>query len=392
MSLRTGLDRVLADPSLLPEGPFALCTNYAAVTADLARGVDALHGAGLPVTALLTPEHGYWGAAQAGASEGDGTDAATQISVLDTHRVRGADLDALLGRCGAGQVAVDLQDIGTRFYTYMWSLYELLCAAARTGHRVIVLDRPNPLGGRRAGPGLEARCSSPVGRLSIPLQHGLSLGELARWFNTAHVPKAAGRSAELRVIAMEGWLRESPAGSERWVMPSPNMPTLETAVLYPGTGLIEGTSLSEGRGTTRPFELLGAPWMDGRWAAALRERDLPGLAVREAVFRPTFSKHAGETTAGIQLHLTDPAAYDPVATAYSLLSTVAELWPEQPLWLERFADDRPPFIDLLWGSSAFRMGIDAGKDLAAILEESPAAPEPPVEALLYPAPPTSSGL
>lgn len=382
----TGLSRVLEDPSLLGTDSIALCSNYTAVTDDLRRGLDALVAAGLPVRALLTPEHGYWGAVQAGESEGDGRDEPTGLPVLDNYRVSGADLDALLHRTGAEQIVLDLQDIGTRFYTYTWTLFDLLCSAARTGHRLVVLDRPNPLGARVAGPGLDPACASFVGRVDVPLQHGLTIGELARWFNAVHVLEQTGSSAALEVITVAGWHREPHQSGRPWVLPSPNMPTPDAAVLYPATGLLEGTTLSEGRGTTKPFELFGAAWTDARLAAALTERNLPGVRVREAVFAPMFSNCAGQRVHGAQLHLTDPAAFDPVRTGHALLETIAGLYPEAQLWRDQ-TPGRPPFLDLLWGSSALREGIDAGSALDEMLAASPATPSPPAEAVLYsPAP------
>jgi len=379
---RTGLSRVLQDLDLLGSGSIALCTNYTAVTDELGRGVDALVAAGLPVRCLLTPEHGYWGGVQAGKSEGDGQDEATGLPVLDTYGVSGADLDALLERTGADQVVLDLQDIGTRFYTYTWTLFDLLCSAARTGHQVVVLDRPNPLGTGVTGPGLDPACASFVGRVSIPLQHGRTLGELARWFNAVHVPAATGSRAGLAVVQVTGGDRDTGTHGRLWVPPSPNMPTRTTAQLYPGTGLLEGTTLSEGRGTTKPFELFGAPWTDARLAATLTEQALPGVQVREAVFVPMFAKHAGARVHGAQLHLSDPAAFDPVRTGYTLLSTLATLYPEQQLWREA-PPGRPHFLDLLWGSPALREGIDAGHSLDQVLAASPPAPTPPPDTLLY---------
>lgn len=383
-----GLDQILRTPSLMAAGTVALCANYTSVTSDLARGVDALRAAGVPLVALLTPEHGYWGAAQAGQSDGDGIDAATGLPVIDTYRAGGSDWDELLHRAGAEQVLVDFQDIGTRFYTYIWTLFDLMCSAARTGHRVVVADRPNPLGRRRLGPGLDASCSSFVGRRSIPLQHGMTLGELARWFALAHVPATTGKSVDLDVIGLDAWDGAPSIDRAGWVMPSPNMPTLDAAALYPVVGLVEGTVLSEGRGTTRPFELLGAPWIDVRLAQALRGKDLPGLLVREAVFRPTYSKWQNETVHGIQLHLTEPARFDPLLTAHTILSSITELYPDYELWRQRgpgeTGSERPPFIDLLWGSPALREGIDQRQGLEQILAGSPQAPEPPDEAILYP--------
>lgn len=382
-ALQTGLGRVLTGDAVLPTGSLTLCTNYTAVTSDLRRGVDALTQSGADIRSLMTPEHGYWGAVQAGESEGEGRDEATGLPILDTYLSEGDALDALVSRSGAETIVIDLQDIGTRFYTYMWTLYDLLCTGSRTGMGAVVLDRPNPLGGRTAGPGLDPSSSSFIGRVSVPLQHGLTLGELARWFNAVHVPAAAGSPCDLEVITVNGWSRETQSPEVPWVMPSPNMPTLRTAQLYPALGLIEGTTLSEGRGTTAPFELFGAAWTDSRLAAALRERALPGVEFREAVFRPVISKWSDGAVHGAQIHLTDSAAYDPITTGWTVLDTVAELYPEQQLWRAP-AEGRPPFIDLLWGSAALREGIDHRTDLSTILAESPPAPPVPEGVALYP--------
>lgn len=184
------------------------------------------------------------------------------------------------------------------------------------------------------------------------------------------------------MVQVTGGDRDTGTHGRLWVPPSPNMPTRTTAQLYPGTGLLEGTTLSEGRGTTKPFELFGAPWTDARLAATLTEQALPGVQVREAVFVPMFAKHAGARVHGAQLHLSDPAAFDPVRTGYTLLSTLARLYPEQQLWREA-PPGRPHFLDLLWGSPALREGIDAGHSLDQVLAASPPAPTPPPDTLLY---------
>lgn len=384
--VRTGAERLADDPSLVDGRSVGLFTNYTGVMPDLSRTIDALLAAGVPLTALFTPEHGLWGAVQAGESEPGGVDAASGLPVHDTYLSSGAALDAILRDAGVDVVLYDLQDIGVRFYTYIWSLYDLLCSAARTGVRVVVLDRPNPLGGVRiAGPGLDPACSSFVGRVSIPLRHGLSAGELARWFNVEHVPAAAGREAELEVVAMDGWRREltGAASGVPWVMPSPNIPTFDSALVYPGTCLIEGTTLSEGRGTTRPFEIIGAPFADARLAPALAEQGFPGVAFRDLVFRPTFGKGAGEVLRGVQLHVTDAEEFEPVSTGVGILAVLARLYPDDFAW--RVPDDpsRPPFADLLWGSSALREGIDTGASVQEILASSPAAPVPSSTVRLY---------
>lgn len=366
---------MLVEPSLLQPGRIGLLTHSAAVTADLARGVDALLGAGIEICRLISPEHGYWGTGQAGDGHGEGHDQATGLTVLDAYGKDADGIEALLAEAGIDQVVIDLQDIGCRFYTYMWSMTDTMTACARLGMPVTVLDRPSPLEVTPLGPGLDAACASFVGRYGIPLRHGARLGEIARTV-AEHFLEAA---LELHVIDAPG-----ADGSAPWVAPSPNMPTLTTVALYPGTGLLEGTTLCEGRGTARPFELFGAPWHGPEVAAALRELDLSGVSFREARFRPTHGDFAGRTLHGAQVHLTGASAgigsgegthvlaegFDPLRVGHAIIATVAALHPEQPLWRDR-APGRPHFIDLLWGSSALRDGIAAGAGYDEILSASP---------------------
>lgn len=363
-----GLDAVLTRPELLEGERLGLLTNFAAVTAQLERGVDALLAAGIPLTCLISPEHGYWGAGQAGSGEEVSHDPRTALPVLDSYALHGQGLDELLAGAGIDRLLVDLQDIGCRFYTYMWSMVEAMEACTRLGLPVTVLDRPSPVAASALGPGLDPACASFVGRLPVPLRHGMRLGQLARAVAAEHL----GGAVDLQVI-------EAPAadGAAPWVAPSPNMPTREIVALYPGTGLLEGTTLSEGRGTTQPFALFGAPWDDGRLAAALREQQLPGVRIREAVFTPTHGKHAGASVHGAQVHLTargpldDPQTFDPLRIGHAILAAAARLHPTRPLWRESAADGRE-FIDLLWGSSALREGIEDGASYEEILASSPA--------------------
>lgn len=366
----SGLDQLIADPGLLEGSRAGLLTHFAATTADLARGVDALVAAGIGVHCLISPEHGYWGAAQAGegGESAVARDEATGLPVLDSYRVHGDALDRLLAGSGIDRVIVDLRDIGCRFYTYIWSMTEVMSSCARLDLPLTVLDRPAALPMEATGPGLEPDCSSFVGRLGIPLRHGARIGDIASVVARDHLEAPL----DLQVIS-------APAadGAGPWVAPSPNMPTLTTVALYPGTGLLEGTTLSEGRGTTAPFELFGAPWCGPELTAHLRALDLPGVTFREAVFRPTHGAFAGERVHGTQVHLNRPPqesgdlrVFDPLRVGHAVIATVAALYPQHPLWRER-TDGRPPFIDLLWGSSAFRKGIDDGADWEEILAASP---------------------
>lgn len=367
---RTGLDRVRTDPDLLAPSRVGLLTHFAAVTSDLARGVDALIAAGVDVRCLISPEHGYWGTGQAGTGNDEDQDPATGLPVLDAYGLQGRPLEELLASAGIDRVVVDLQDIGCRFYTYMWSMADVMAACAVLGLPVTVLDRPAPLATTALGPGLDPRCASFVGRLGVPLRHGARLGGVARTIAADHLEKPL----DLQVVDAPG-----EDGSAPWIAPSPNMPTLTTVALYPGIGLLEGATLSEGRGTTMPFEVFGAPWCGPELTAALRERALPGVCFREANYRPTHSSFAGERVQGAQVHLTegphaaaaDAGAFDPLRLGHMILSVVAELYPDQPLWRES-APGRPEFIDLLWGSDVLRTGIADRASYEEICAASPA--------------------
>ncbi|GHF30828.1 hypothetical protein GCM10010218_10170 [Streptomyces mashuensis] len=356
--VRTGFERLAADGYRLLRGQrVGVVTNQSGITADARGIVDVMHAdRRVHVTAVLAGEHGYRGTPQAGLSEGDSTDPATGLPVLDTYRRSGRELDELVLRSGVDTLVYDSQDAGARFYTCIWTLYDCLAAAARTGTRFVVLDRPNPVSGRDAyGPVLDRRYASFVGRAPIAQAHGMTVGELALLYNGEFMPAEAGRPAELTVVTMTGWRRRHfhDATGLPWVPPSPNMATPDTALVYSGTGLFEGTTMSEGRGTVRPFELLGAEGLDGRWARAVRAERLAGLHVREAYFSPTFGPFQGRTLGGVQLHVHDRAAFDPVRTGVALLVTAKRVW-------RGFAWRPDRFVDKLAGSPLLRTMIDAG--------------------------------
>ena len=341
MAVRTGAERLAADPGLVADGRLGLITNFTGVLPDLRPTAVALLEAGLPLTALFGPEHGLRGTAQAGASEAEGVDPDTGVPVFDTYRRHGRELDDLF--TGVDVLLFDIQDIGTRFYTYIWTMYDCLKAAERLGKPFVVLDRPNPLGGRQVeGPLLQPGFESFVGRAPIPLRHGLTVGELAR------------QLGEATVVTMEGWARDAWGTGLPWVPPSPNMPTLDTALVYPGTGLFEGTNLSEGRGTTRPFETIGAPYVDARLVPALNDLDLPGVVFRRTWFEPVFHKYAGQAVPGVQVHVVDRASYEPVRTALVMLRVLNELYPDDLALL--------PSLDKLWGSDSLRKALESGED------------------------------
>jgi uncharacterized protein YbbC (DUF1343 family) len=264
-------------------------------------------------------------------------------------------------------LVIDIQDVGARIYTFIYTMANCLAAAARKGLPVIVCDRPNPIGGVAIeGPMLEKGYESFVGQYPIPMRHGMTVGELARLFNERH-----GIGAALEVVPMEGWSRGMywDETGLPWVMPSPNMPTLDTAIVYPGTVLFEGTMLSEGRGTTRPFELIGAPWLDGEdLAARLNAIGLAGVHFRPAIFEPTFQKHARATCGGCQIHVTDREAFEPVKAGVVVMRECYGLAPDRFQWRAppyEYEHDKMP-IDILAGSPQLRQQIERQTPLADI--------------------------
>ncbi|MFD4768127.1 exo-beta-N-acetylmuramidase NamZ family protein [Streptomyces niveus] len=354
--VRTGFDRLAADGYRLLAGHrVGIVTNPTGVTQDVRHVVDVMHGdERVDLTAVFGPEHGFRGTAQAGGSEGRYDDPATGLPVYDTYQTSGQRLADIFTESGVDTVVFDIQDAGARFYTYIWTLYDCMEAAALAGKRFVVLDRPNPVTGRAAlGPVLHPQFATFVGRRPIAQAHGMTVTELALLFNGEFLD----RPVELDIVRMSGWRRADFFDDTGlpWVPPSPNMPTPETALVYSGTCLFEGTNLSEGRGTTRPFELLGAEGIDHAWAEAANAEELPGVRFREAYFAPTFNKFQGRTVGGVQLHVHDRESFDPVRTGIALLVTAKRSW-------SGFAWREDNWIDKLTGSTSVRTLIDAGAD------------------------------
>ncbi|MFE4627261.1 exo-beta-N-acetylmuramidase NamZ family protein [Streptomyces mirabilis] len=369
VAVTPGIARLHASPGLAGPGRLGLVTNHTGVLPDLRPAAPARLEACARLVALFGPEHGLHGTEQAGESEAAQADSTTGLPVHDTYRCSGERLDKLLVDSGVDALVYDLQDIGARFYTYVWTMFDLMVSAARTGVRFVVADRPNPLGGLVSeGPLLDPAWASFVGRAGVPVRHGLTCGELARHLNASAVPQAAGSAADLTVIEAAGWRRGMDAGATGlpWVAPSPNIPTSTTATFYPGTCLFEGTNLSEGRGTTQPFEIVGAPYIDARFAPSLAELALPGVDFRDLRYVPTFHKHAGRPLRGVQLHITDREVFAPVRTAVAMPATLRRLYLGDFDW--RTSDGgvegtgHRHFIDLLWGSDRLRRVVDAGED------------------------------
>ncbi|HET7503807.1 MAG TPA: DUF1343 domain-containing protein [Kofleriaceae bacterium] len=375
MTVQTGLARLVSEGSSLLEGRrLGLLVNPTAVDAHLHHAIDLLRARKeLSITALFGPEHGVRGDAQDMISVDASRDARSDLPV---HSLYGTTIESLTPtRAMLDDIDVmvfDIQDVGSRYYTFVWTMVLAMRACAAAGKAFCVLDRPNPLGGvhiegAMIAPGFE----SFVGLVSCPVRHGMTAGEIARWRHS--VEKL---DLELVVLGMRGWQRDMRYDHTGlpWVMPSPNMPTPDTAMVYPGMCLVEGTELSEGRGTTRPFELAGAPYLDGhRLAADLTAMELPGVMFRPAVFTPMFHKHHGKPCGGVQLHVTNPETYRPYRTGMAFLKACYDQSPASFRWRDKAYEfvDTIPAIDLLAGGEGLRKGIEAGASLAELTARWP---------------------
>ncbi len=366
----TGLERLLAgEGAALGKKRLGLIANPTAVDRELRHIVDLLHAhPGADLRVLFGPEHGIRGDAQDMAPVGAQVDERTGLEVHSLYGATEASLEPTEDMLrGLDAVIFDIQDIGSRYYTYVWTLLYAMRACSRLGVEVIVCDRPNPIGGDLVEGGeVEAGYRSFVGAASVPNRHGMTAGEIARM-----CAEVEGLDLELTVVEMKGWRRRMRFGETGlpWIQPSPNMPTVDTALVYPGMCLVEGTEVSEGRGHTRPFEVAGAPYVDGHaLAEALAAEDLPGVKFRPLVFTPMFQKHGGTPCGGVQLHVTDARAFRPYLTGVAFLRAVKALWPDDFSWRQapyEFVADREA-IDLLAGSPAVREGIERGDSLGEL--------------------------
>jgi uncharacterized protein YbbC (DUF1343 family) len=362
-----GLERLLdQDLERIAGKRIGLIANPTSIDRAFRHAIDLLHGrAEVELAVLFGPEHGLRSTAQDLIEMPDATDPKTGLLVRSLYGPTRVPTKAMLA--GLDAVLFDIQDVGSRYYTYVWTMAHAMEACARDGVEMIVLDRPNPIGGHLVeGNLIEASHQSFVGLYSLPNRHGMTAGEIARLVNAEY-----GIECKLTIVAMEGWRRSQwfDQTGLPWVLPSPNMPTLDTAIVYPGGCLIEGTNLSEGRGTTRPFEIIGAAWMDGeKLARELAKEELPGVVFRPLSFQPTFQKFAGQVCGGIQQHVVDRESYRPVRTGYAVISWARRLWPDRFSWrpppyeyeLER------PAIDILAGNSRIRELIDQDAPLSEI--------------------------
>jgi uncharacterized protein YbbC (DUF1343 family) len=353
--LATGAEQLAHDGWRKLRGRKAgVLTNPTGVLKNQTHIVDSMVEHNAKPTAVFGPEHGFRGTAQAGGSEGDYQDPRTGIPVYDAYGANATKLQAMFTKAGIDTVVFDIADVGARFYTYIWSMYTAMQAAENLDF--IVLDRPNPIGGTPNGPQLDPAYATGVGLKPIVQQHGMTVGELARFFKGEF-----GLKTNLEVVNVKGWRRNQLDTGLPWVPPSPNMPTQDTALVYPGTCLFEGTVLSEGRGTTRPFETVGAPGIDWRWAESLNTLDLKGIRFRETYFAPTFNKFQGKTCGGVTLHVTNAAEFDAIEAAVAMLITAKSLYPSVFAWRQDF------WIDKLSGSDRLRKMIDARAPLDEVV-------------------------
>ena len=364
---RLGVDVLLKDKiKTMKNKRVGIITNPTGVNQELTSIVDLMSShKDINVTALYGPEHGVRGSAQAGQYVDFYTDPKTGLPVYSLYGATKKPTPEMLKNVDV--LVFDIQDVGSRFYTYIYTMALAMEAAKENNKEIIVLDRPNPLGGQKVeGPVLEDKYSSFVGEFPIPVRHGMTVGELALLFN-----KEFNIGADLTVVKMEGWKRyqhydETPL---EWVLPSPNMPTLETASVYPGAALIEGTNLSEGRGTAKPFELIGAPFINGdELAENLNKLNLSGVQFRSASFTPSFSKHANVLSHGIQIHITNRNEYKPFETGLHIVKTIHDMYPND------FAFRTPgangiSFFDNLVGNGSIRQGIEQGKTVTQMKAE-----------------------
>ncbi len=368
MKVRLGSERLLASGSLknkrvgIVSNPASVDTNFQHIVRAIALAPD------VTLAAIFGPQHGYRADVQDNMIEtGHAEDPTRGVPVYSLYSETREPTAEMLD--GLDVLVIDLQDVGSRIYTFVYTMANCLRACRKHGIPVIVTDRPNPVGGEQIdGPTLADGFESFVGQFPIPMRHGMTIGELARFFNES------GRiGADLTVVPMENWARSmyyEDTGLP-WVMPSPNIPTIESAVVYPGTVLFEGTNVSEGRGTTRPFELIGAPWVDAEALAdTLATYELPGVHIRPAVFEPTFQKHAKHACGGCQIHVLNRDEFRVVTTAVAVL---VEMRAQNPA---RFQWRQPPYeyeltklpFDILAGSSELRTQVESGVPVDAISE------------------------
>jgi len=363
-----GLEKLLgARQDLLSGARVGLVCNQSSVDHSLRHAADLLHEqSGIKLTALFGPQHGIRGDVQDNMVESKhAVDRQTGLPIYSLYSETREPTEEMLKDVDV--LVFDMQDVGCRIYTFVYTLANCMRAAKKFGKRVVVCDRPNPINGETvAGTVLEPEFASFVGQFPLATRHGMTVCELARMFNEYY-----GIGCELEVVLMEGWSRELwlDETDAPWVIPSPNMPTLDSATVFPGAVHIEGTQLSEGRGTTRPFELIGAPYIEAEeYAKALSKLGFAGAYFRSCGFQPTFQKHAGRTCGGVQIHVTNRNAFEPVIVGVAAVKVAYDLYTEHFRWKEppyEYVYDKNPF-DVIAGTNKLREAIELGDSIESI--------------------------
>jgi uncharacterized protein YbbC (DUF1343 family) len=363
-----GIERLLGEQAALLKGArVGLVCNQASVDHNLRHVADLFNeGKDFKLAALFGPQHGIRGDVQDNMVEtAHAVDRETGLPVFSLYSETREPTEEMLKDVDV--LVFDMQDVGCRIYTFIYTLANCMRAAKKYGKRVIACDRPNPINGiSLEGNKLEPEFASFVGQFPIPTRHGMTVCELARMFN-----EHFGIGCELEVVPMEGWSRELwlDETDAPWVLPSPNMPTLDSATVFPGTVHVEGTQLSEGRGTTRPFELVGAPYIVAEeYAAKLSQLGLAGVYFRSCGFQPTFQKHAGRTCGGVQIHVTDRSVFDSVTVGVAMIKVAYDLYPDRFLWKEppyEYVYDKNPF-DVISGTDRLRALVERGSSMEEI--------------------------
>ena len=366
--IKLGIERLLAEKiDLLRGARVGLVCNQASVDHGYRHVADLFHqNASINLTALFGPQHGIRGDVQDNMIEtGHAVDRKTGLPVYSLYSETREPTEEMLRDVDV--IVFDLQDVGTRIYTFVYTMANCMRAAKKFGKKVIACDRPNPIGGAKvAGVVLDPSFASFVGQFPIATRHGLTVCELGRMFN-----EEFGIRCDFESVSMSGWSRDLwyDDTDGPWVLPSPNMPTLDAATVFPGAVHLEGTQMSEGRGTTRPFELIGAPFIDAEdFGSALNGLGFPGVYFRPCVFVPTFQKHAKQACGGIQIHVTDREAFEPAIAGIAIVKTAFDLYRDQFRWKDppyEYEYDRNPF-DLIAGSSKVREAIERGDRLDVI--------------------------
>lgn len=367
-SIKLGLEKVLEDQLyLLKHLRIGLICNQASVNHQFQHAADLFHkNDQINLTALFGPQHGIRGDVQDNMVEtAHNTDKKTGLPVYSLYSETRQPTSEMLSRIDA--LVFDLQDVGCRVYTFIYTMANAMKSCAEFGKRMIVLDRPNPINGVNIeGNSLEIGHESFVGQYPIPMRHGLTIGELAKLFNEEfHL------NCDLEVVSMENWERKDfyDETDAPWVMPSPNMPTVNTTIVFPATVYLEGTEVSEGRGTTRPFEIFGAPYIDAdELAIALSKFEFPGVVFRPINFLPTFQKHSNQTCGGVFIHVTQRDIFEPVLTGIAIIKIISELYKKDFLWKQtpyEYEFNRNPF-DVIAGTTKIREMIEGGKSLDKI--------------------------